>query len=398
MYMDKVAKRGQAAAGAAVLVAIIAGLIIMFIILIPPQDRAELLGEDSLIVDDDLDDTTSAKKLLTVTPGRLDFLAQKEIEHPLPVITVFTTTESKIIAQKNIAQAKKGVFSEEVSEFRFTIPDVANTGDVLLSFNVKNVEGRLVVTLNGEKIFNQEVLPGPIAPIMISQNSLQEDNLVTFSASSPGLTFWQTNEVSLENVKIIADVTSLAAQSSKNVFLVSETEKQNLDKVVLRFKPDCELTEVGKLSIAVNGREIYNAVPDCDVSIIPIEFSPEIVNQGENDVTFQTAEGTYQLSHVLIRSELREVDFPTYYFDLSEEEYVNVQSDNQKVRLRVNFVDVVTLKTGEVVFNGHRTRFDTKEVDFTLDLSDNVVRGNNAIKIKPKKTLEIRELRVDLVN
>lgn len=392
--MERSDKRGQAAAGAAVLVAIVAGLIIMFIILIPPQQRAELLEEDT---GDDIDDGIAAGNLLNVNPGRLDFLAQKEIEHPLPVATIFTTTESVVLAEKNIAQAKKSLFSEESSEFRFTVADLANTGDVLLTFTALAVEGRLVITLNGEKIFNRDVLPGAVPPITVSQNSLQENNVLVFSASSPGLAFWRTNDISLEKIKIIADVTNVAGQISKNVFLVSETEKKNMDRIFLRFKADCDLSVVGNLRILINDKEIYNAIPDCDITIIPLEFSPEIVNQGENEVVFQTMYGTYQLSHLLIFSELKEVDFPTYYFDLSHEEYTDVKNGDQRVRLQLDFVDVVALKTGEIIFNGHITRFDTKEVEYTVDLSDDIVQGNNALKIKPKKTLEIRELRVDLV-
>ena len=52
---------------------------------------------------------------------------------------------------------------------------------------------------------------------------------------------------------------------------------------------------------------------------------------------------------------------------------------------------------GDLIFNGHQKHFDTKEVSFILDVSDDAVQGNNVIKIRPKKTLEIRELRVDLV-
>src|SRR3989344_2318845 len=123
-------KKGQAA-GAAVLLAIIAGLIIMFIILIPPSEREELLGTgDSL----DDEDPVSTKVLLRESPGRIDFLDKKEVEHPLPVINVYTKEESKIIAQKNLARVSKKLFSEQTSDFPFFIDDLENVDDILLSF------------------------------------------------------------------------------------------------------------------------------------------------------------------------------------------------------------------------------------------------------------------------
>lgn len=385
-------KRGQSAAGAAVLIAIIAGLLVMFIILISPQERARLLDGTG-----DIERTASQQNLLTVTPGTIDFLVQKEVEHPLPVINVFTKTESRILAQRNVAKAKNGVFTEEVTNFPFTIPDVRNTKNVLLSFKTIEVKGRLVITLNGEDVFDAEVVPGAIKPITLPANALQESNSLIFTVSSPGLAFWQTNAASLEEIKVVADVTSLEAQSSRNIFLISETEKKNLERAVLRFQPECNPLMVGKLLITINGQEMYNALQDCDLPMITLELSPDLLQQGENEIIFSSSKGTYQLSRVSILSTLRELDFPTYYFDLSHEEYEDVRQGKFKVRLRLDFVDVVAAKRGELTFNGHLTAFDTKEVSLTLDISEDIVQGSNVIKIKPKRTLEIRELRVDMV-
>ncbi|MBT4804863.1 hypothetical protein HON71_01695 [Candidatus Woesearchaeota archaeon] len=395
-------KRGQAA-GAAVLLVIIAGLLIGFVILLPPSERAELLDEDygavdSTTTDDtDLDDAVIEKNLLTVSPGRVDFLGHKEIEHPLPVVNIYTKTESKIIAEKNIVYAKKGAFSGEPSKFKFVVPDLENSDNLLLSFKVNEVKGEVVITLNGEELFKSEVQDGDSFIVNIPANLVKEENEMLFSASSIGVAFWATNMIDLESVQVVADVTSVEAQSSKNIFLVSETEKKNLEKVILKFKPDCQFTEVGKLQVLINGNEVYFAVPDCELSLVPIEFSPELVYQGENEIVFRTNKGTYVLSHVLIESKLKEVEYPTYYFELSYEQYQNVINDELRLRLEMDFVDVVTSKFGELVFNGHVKGFDTKEVSFAMDLSDDLVQGNNALKVKPKKTLDVREIKIDLV-
>ena len=112
---------------------------------------------------------------------------------------------------------------------------------------------------------------------------------------------------------------------------------------------------------------------------------------------FKADNGVYQLSHVNIRSKLKEVEFPTFYFDVSFEEYQDIKDEKRHLRLKVDFVDVVTRKIGDLMFNGHLVRFDTKEVSYAIDLSEDVVKGNNALKIIPSKTLEVREINVDLV-
>jgi hypothetical protein len=404
-YTFMFSKRGQQgpAAGAAVLLLIIAGLLIFFVILLPPQDRADLLGEDtSSNRGSDADDeirrlNSSVEVLLEESPGRIDYLAQDRIEHPLPVVNIFTNTESRVLAEKNIALAKRGVFTDETSDFRFTIPDLRHTENVLVNFNIESIEGNVILLLNGEEIFNAPVRVGNIQPIQLPRNLLSTDNVLTFAVSSSGAAFWKVHEVHAENIKVVADVTSVDAQMSRNVFLVSETEKKNLEKMVLSFQPECIFETVGRLSVAVNGNMIYDGVPDCALAGVPIEFSPEIVYQGENEIVFRTEKGAYLLSHVSIDSKLKEVDFPTFYFELSSEQFDEIRDDEKRIRFTLDFVDVVVRKKGDIVLNGRITSFDTKEVSHQMDISRDVVRGNNAIKIKPRRTLELRELTVDLI-
>ncbi len=393
-------KRGQSAAGAAVFLAIVMALLIGFILFITPKERAELLGESNLskTVKSSTATTTAeeVETMLSVSPGRIDFLGQKEVEHPLPVVTIYTKTESKLLAEKNSAYAKKGVFSEEQSKFRFSLTDLENTENMLFSFSVLQAEGRLKITLNDEEVFNAEV-DSFARPIPLPKNLLREDNELLIRVSSPGIAFWATNEIQLENLKVVGDVTALDAQTSKVVFLVSETEKHNLDEVRFKFQPECIITQVGKLRISLNDQEIYQTIPDCDLAIVPIELSPSFIQAGENELRFHTERGTYLLSHLSVKSKLKELEFPTYYFKLSKEQVQEVKDEKKRVRMKVEFVDVSTAKFGDFVFNGDLVPFDTKEASLVIDLSADVVVGNNALKIKPQKTVEIRELNVELV-
>ena len=396
--MVQISKRGQAA-GAAVLLIVIVGMLIGFIVMVSPQERANILGENiSKSSGGKITSAAIEKNMLTVYPGRIDYLAQSEIEHPLPVINIFTRTSAEVLDERNVIYTKKGVFSEATGEFKFDIADLANTHNVLLNFRVLTIEGRLIISLNGVDVFDAELSEGNIQPINLPENLLQDSNTLMFTVSSPGIAFWKTNEASLEKVKVIGDVTDVEAQYSKNIFLVSETEWDNLEKIILKFQPDCIYNEVGRLSVKINENEVYNGVPDCDLAMVPIEFSSDLLYSGENEITFHTEKGTYLLSHVQIISKLKEVDYATYYFELTNEQYEDVVDEDLRLRLNLDFVDVMNRKHGEIVYNGHQDYFDTKELSYTFDLSEDAVRGNNALKIKPGTTLEIRELKVDLVD
>ena len=125
-----------------------------------------------------------------------------------------------------------------------------------------------------------------------------------------------------------------------------------------------------------------------------LEFSPAYLSVGDNELIFKITEGDYYLSHIALQSELKTIDFPVYYFELSEEEFKDVKNETAKVWVRMDFIDYIEEKFGEMVLNGHLSGFDTEELVWEKDISDQVVRGNNGLQIRPKKTLDIRELKV----
>ncbi|MBI4152040.1 hypothetical protein HY496_03645 [Candidatus Woesearchaeota archaeon] len=394
--------RAQAAGSAAVFVAIIAALLVAFIILVNPQQRAELLGEagtsssSSSSTGGTVPSGSLVKALLKATPGRIDYFSQSEITHPLPVVTVQTKTEAQVLGGKNVAFARNGLFSDEEDSLSVTLKDLQNTQNAVLGFRITELSGTLIISVNGEEVLRTDIQEN-IKPIPIPQNLLRENTVINVRVSSPGAAFWRTNSVQLENLQLVADVVNLESQTSRNVFLVSEVEKKNLEKFVLKVRPQCVSGGVGKLTIAVNGREVYNGLPDCDLGLLALELDPASVHQGENEVVFSTERGMFILNNINLVSTLRSLEFPSYYFELSAEDYQKVLKNNLKARLALSFVDVVAVKQADIFFNGHRIMLDTKDVVFTVDVNDFVVEGSNAIKISPRKTLEVRELRLDLV-
>jgi len=393
-------KKGEAAAGAAVLLAIIAGLLVVFVVMMPPAEREELLGDsssDTHNTSTDLEEAVIQKTLLDENPGRIDYISQEEYEHSIPAVNVFTRMESKVIAEKSSVFMKKSLFSEETGTFTFSLGDLQNTGNVLLSLKVLEISGRLIITLNGEQIFNSEIIDNHVPAMSLPQSLLKEKNELIFAVSSPGGAFWATNKATLERLQIVGDINNLEAKSAKGVFIVSEVEKNNVEKMVLRFKSDCDNSQQSPLQVNINGAEVYNSIPDCDLGLVKIELSPGQILSGENEVRFQTDDGAYYLSNILVSSQLQEIQYPTYYFELSLEEEKAVSEGKRRLRLEMDFVDVTGRKNGDLEFNGHLESFDTKETSFTADLSNYVEKSNNALKIKPKRTLEIRRLKIDLV-
>src|SRR3989344_5557668 len=167
-------KRGQAA-GAAALIAVIAGMIVLYIIFLQPEDRAELLGEDTFTSSGrSSSSSTRNLTLLNESPGRIDFLSQKKIEHSIPTAHVFTQTQGSILEQKDSLTVERSLFSSKDAVFTFGLEDQENTENVLLSFNIQTQSGRLTITLNDEIIIDREITTANIEPIVLPSRLLKE--------------------------------------------------------------------------------------------------------------------------------------------------------------------------------------------------------------------------------
>ena len=376
------------------LILVIAALIVLYILFLPPDVRQELLDENSTRGGGSKD-TAGANVILAEAPGRLDFLAKKEIEHTLPSVNLFTTEKSIILGSQRSLYVKNAWFDRQVSNITFSINDIENTDRVMLVFNVKQHEGRLRLALNGYEILNEGITTANIDPLTLPKRLLQEQNTIEVSVSGVGWKFWQTNEYTLESIQISADFTDVSTRQSTLVFQVTSTEKTNLDRVFVKFFPDCEIDEVGILDIILNNNKIFSSVPDCGI-VRTLEVSPSNLLSNENTVIFRTERGSYLLDNIMVKSELKELTYPTYYFEINKTAYNDIVDNKLDAELQLDFVDDIQDKEAELVINTHMRGLDTKEESYSLNIDSIVKEGNNVIQIKPKNTLDVVNLKVVL--
>jgi len=385
-------KKGQGAVGAAVLVAIIAVLVILYVLFLPPSEREALFEEYGENI------TTVSKEnitLLSEFPGRLDYIAQTEIEHSIPSVNLNVFTEAKILKEIDNIYVTKSLFGEKKANISFELENIEDVEDVMLNFVVDKSDGRLIIIFNGREIYNREITGPNINPIKIREN-LQTRNTLLFKVSSPGIAFWDTNVYDLSNILLTANIVNRDAQESRVKFIISATERNNLDKASLKIFPECNIKDVGKLDIFVNQYNLYSAIPDCGLPMPAIEFPADYLTSGENVLRFKTEKGRYLIYQIKVTSSLRELEYPVYYFELSQEEYEDIQENKSNVILTLRFPDAVDYKNGNVIINGHREGIDQQGIIWEEDVSKWIVKGNNAVKIEPRRTLDIVELKAVL--
>ncbi|MBT4445708.1 hypothetical protein HOC96_00515 [archaeon] len=388
------AKKAQAAAAAAVLVAIIGAALVSYVVLVSPEERAKLLDEDF----EDSDSTSgSSDTLLREYPGNIEFLSVDEIDHSIASIHIYTETNSEVLTERSSLQMKRTVFSSEDGLVSFSVDDANLVDDVLMNFRVTEASGTLTVSFNGEDLLEQEVVVGDSVTIDLPSELLELENELKFSVSSPGAAFWKSNMVNLESVKLVADVTDISHREATGIFSISDTEAENLETAVFSFQPDCSSDVEGTLTITLNNEySLYSATPDCRVQMGDVELDPSMLFVGQNTLHFYTEEGDYVLHNLEVESVLEKVEYSTYYFQLTYEEEQSVISDDSTVEVTLEFSDDSETKTGYVSINGYKRHFDTTGSSYSFDISDYAVNGNNAISIQPSRTIEVRELTVEL--
>ena len=149
--------------GAAVLVAIIAGLLILYILFLPSVERKELLQSDDERDTGDDEDNILLKESVGVLSVGEDLESLKDI----PNVFLFETTNAKELARENPFVVRKGWFDTQTKEMRFSLSDLTNTENALLSFTSKTRKGVLTIMLNSEIIFESEVASENVAPIKL---------------------------------------------------------------------------------------------------------------------------------------------------------------------------------------------------------------------------------------
>ena len=168
-------RKSQSAMNAAVLITIVSALIILYIILLPSDKRLELIGENR----------SSSE---TGTEGKI-LVEDKEIvmEHfnddskdydKIPSVNLYTKKSSKEIFEDSSVYVKTSVFGKETKEIPFSVDDVDNTDNLLLSFFVKKHSGRLMVSVNEREVFNNYIESINVEPISIPNSILAKSNIL----------------------------------------------------------------------------------------------------------------------------------------------------------------------------------------------------------------------------
>ncbi|MBI2134079.1 hypothetical protein HYU11_05345 [Candidatus Woesearchaeota archaeon] len=387
MYQTK----GQSAGGASALIATIVGLILLYIMFLPPEDRAVLLDQNLTSPGVIKGVGEDSRVLLREFPGTLIKARQEDFEHKINSFNLYEKSEDTVIKSiPNIyVESKRG--NERKKTMPLSVNPVA-TSNVQLSFSAVQHEGRLIIKVNDDEVYNNK----PSSQVVIRLDKLQNENVIEFMSEPIDFQFWKKNYHELSDVKVTGTVKNTENLDSRQTFVVSGEEAGNIETAKFSYFVDCKVNDAGLLSVYINENIISSNVPDCG-SFVRFDLDPSVIIRGSNSIRFSATKGTFLIDQLSIKTNLIDPIEPIYFFDVNSTKYSWIANDKFDAVLRMKFVDDKQEKVAELNINNRRTFMDAKRAsNFSKDISQFIVEGNNFIKIIPEKTLNLVQVTISL--
>lgn len=404
-------RKGQAnASSAAILIALIGLAIVVYILTLPPDARDELLygtggpgpgtpGGSGAWGGGQWGGGGAGPLLILVeSPGTLRLQTSPHVEHNIPSTTVFASTSTVVVKELSSLRPRNSLFSQQGATFTFNTQGLL-TDRLLLSFNVDQARGDLIILLNGQVILDQIVRERSPQPILLPNNLLVEgENEITFLAGDVGFRFWANNEYQIRNILVSADAVDLRGTISEQTFNIPEQEFAQLEFAQLVFRPECDPQAAGRLVVQMNHRMLYSGYPDCGV-LNQIDVAKETLRAGTNNLIFVSEEGNYLLDNIRVVSHLVEQGYPLYYFNLPLDLYEPLDFGDNQLLLTMRFADYRPEKRGEIIINGFVQSFGTQGFVYQAGISPNVLLpGPNTIQVIPHVSeLNVAELKIEMI-
>ncbi len=384
-------KRGQAG-NIATLISLIALFMLVYILLLPQEARDELLDREDGKTRISPRDDSEIDVLFSKSVGKVSPLKQsKGVTHTIASVNLFSNVENKIETIAEDIIVSKGGFSENFQSFDFPLDFPRDVRKIELYLLIGKSSGNLIVELNNRQVFNADVLDNSQELIELPLSGLQEINTLALK-SSGGVFSKGSHELKEVRLRKQEDVKN---RRSERTLSIPASELKDLEKAILSFSVYCSNDETRLLNIKVNNNLVYSDVPFCNLRRIEIEADESFAKDGANEIVFES-EGDYVLEEVEWQSLLRGERESEYAFSIKDDDYADARRGISQVFVIFEFALSDTKKTFDFYINEKKFEIDTLNSDYTIDISDFLEKGSNLMRLRPRNSFEIIDMRVEL--
>ena len=379
----------------AVLVALIALFIIIYVLLLPPSARRELLGDESGVGAGN--NSGSGNVYFSRYLGELSPSTQvNTVYHNIPAVNMFTTNDKDLTTLSGYLQVSSAFIGSKSQNLAFNLDSPEDVKKASLYLLVEEADGNLILKLNGQEIYNNQLRANIQETIELPLQYLQGQNNIQLFVSSPGWMFWKTNNYKIRDIKLRKE-TKISNRIVERTISIPASEWGSIDKAILKYSVFCDREEDNILSIFVNDQLLYKDVPFCNIDADEIEVDKNNLVYGTNKIRFETMDGDYLIEQISLKTLLQKETRPEEVFSVSQDEYKDIRRGLKNVFAYIDFGNRGNRRLLNLDINGEVVEVDTDQDVYSLKISDYIKQGGNSIKIEPRNTFEIIEFNVELV-
>jgi len=388
--------KGQAS-GVATFIIVLALIMLGYILLLPEDEREKLIDDDTTDDNDDEEEeeeVSGQTNLLFTSPGKVYPYEKNELTIPINSVNIFATTEEDVEELATKLTVSKNWFSDNSETITFRVEDKDLINKLQLFFFVNSGEGDIYIKFNGHTVYEGDI-SSTDSPITLPVDNLQKLNIIKIGMVSGD---FSGDEYTLSSVSV--KKTSKSEKSTeRRTFQISAGEKAGLKKAKLEYFVNCrriDPSEQGDLTVMLNGRELSREHVFCDAGTQTQPIISSYLLAGKNSLEFKVNKGEYSIEGIEIDVETKNMYYPQFNFELEDEEYEEIKSDDIEAYVQFKFPNDKDLKKATVTINEYQISFNTEDDNYKRKISSYLSRGTNYIKIIPKLDFEISSLKVYL--
>ena len=248
--------------------------------------------------------------------------------------------------------------------------------------------GNLIVKWNGMEVYKNGASKG-VYTFHISRQSLYEVNSLEISADGPGAYFWASTTYVLRDFRLNLDYGSIKLLP----FVMGSSELETFKNGAIEFSNPYGGT--GRLTVKVNGAQLFSATPGASESI-KFDLFNSGITPGNNMITMSTQGDSFQLNDVTLKifvstdnlMKERTMDIPQASFDLFSQGY--------RGRIELDVDSITRQGSMSIRLNGHDLSVPQiqKGTNVVFFSATEAVEGDNTLKFSGTGGWEVGEVRV----
>ncbi len=334
--------------------------------------------------------------ILDATPGLIRPASErssiKMIKLSGAIIDNSPAPESRYISDQ--LTITKSLIKSVHNDYDFSInTDMFSSARLHFAVSEKVGNGILTVRLNQHTVFSRAAGVGETLDIAFPRMYLHEE-VNNIRISILGSDVWRTKSYGLTDVRL--EIDNYPDTESTQHFSLTQNSAKSMETAKLTALIKTLGSRVN-LEIALNDEQIFNAIPDADLTVA---LPSHLLNYGSNTITWSTDRGgkySTKYAEVTVNELAVEEGAERYYFSVSKDDmyFANQPKkyDCELYLLKDHGADKIT-----VTINSNAKIYSFEGGEVRDDICEKIHEGTNKITLSAEDDAEISKLKITIKN